>query len=413
MAAASLELLKGSKKSTANELEKKPTAKAKQPAPEPEAAPEPEETEAGEEQVTIEVEKMSSKELDALVAEHEIEVPDEWKKWPVAKKRSWLNEQFGNSEDTEAATEASDEAQEAVSEAPAEAQPETADGEETGATVAENTPSPAEKPAKGKASKSKALAPAAKALEGELMAPDALSDLVHEIENLKQKDALALVGQLSEQSEFTYFKLGGVLSVIQANGWFEPYASFREYVEKEHGIHYRKATYWVAIYNDLSESGVPWDKVKSLGWTKLKEIASIIKPDNVDEWVKIAQGQTTLQLIETVSAHKKKQAQGQLSDQSGDAEVKTVTTMTFKVHEDQKETVKAAIDKAKKESGTNVDSVALEFICLDYMGSTAKLPNLQEQMKSAGMEAALEALAAAFPEANFSVELPDDEADAA
>jgi hypothetical protein len=43
---------------------------------------------------------------------------------------------------------------------------------------------------------------------------------------------------------------------------------------------------------------------------------------------------------------------------------------TFKFHDDQIKTVDAAIEKAKQSSNTPDDSVALEYICLDYMGGS-------------------------------------------
>lgn len=379
--AASLSLLKGGKKTTVEEeLEK---------APEPEAAEEAVEaaSEGDEEEVTVDVDKMSAKEIDALVKEHEIAVPDAWSKMKVGEKRDWLKEQFEEVDEDEA---------EQVEDAPAE---EPAAEEPAAEAPAEEAKLPA-KASKPKASKSKSVAK--KSTEGTIEVPgeDVLSDLVHEIENMKEDEARHMVAALSNETEMTLFKLGGVLSLIQANGWFEPYASFREYVEKEVGMHYRKATYWSAIYNHLAESKVPWEKVKGIGWTKLKEIAEVLTVDNVDEWVKIAQSQTTLQLIETVKASKQKDNPKALEDQAS----KTVTTITFKVHEDQKETVKAAIAKAKDDSGTTVDTAALEFICLDFLGGQS----MADRLKKMGLEAALEAVEKAFPNTNISVELTEE-----
>ena len=385
--AASLSLLKGGKKAAiAEELEKAPL-------PEEQVAPEVEAEE--EEEVVVDVDALSSKELDALVKEHEIEVPANWPKMKVDQKRAWLKEQFEEAADEDE----SEDAPEAAVEAEPEPEPEAAaDAEEVA-----GLPAIAE-PAKPKASKSKSKAVAKSAKTGVIEVPgeDVLSDLVHEIENMKEKEAREMVAALSNESEMTMFKLGGVLSLIQANGWFDPYASFREYVEKELGMHYRKATYWVSIYNHLAESKVPWEKVKHLGWTKLKEIAEVLTPDNVDDWVQVAQSQTTLQLIETVKAHKAQGAPKALEDQTS----KTVTTKTFKVHEDQKATIEAAIDKAKEDSGTAVDTAALEFICLDYLGGQS----LADRLKKLGLEAALEAVEKAFPNVNISVEIDDDTA---
>ena len=227
----SLSLLKGAKAAELGEELAKPDAAPAVEAP-------------AEETVSVDVDTMSSDELDILVTEHGIEVPEEWPTLNVEAKRNWLKSQFEEAPAAEAVQSV-----------------EVAEVEE-------------EKPAKKKASKSKALA--APALQGEVVPDDMLADLVFEIENMKEKQALELVGTLAEQTEVTFFKLGGVLSVIQANGWFAPYNSFREFVEKKHGIHYRKAVYWTDIYNKLAEAKVPWDKVKHIGWTKLKEIAGVV-----------------------------------------------------------------------------------------------------------------------------------------
>jgi hypothetical protein len=385
--AASLSLLKGGKKAAvADELDKDVAVEAEAPieADVVEVAPL---SEGDEEDVVIDVDALNGKQVDALVAEHDIEVPADWAKKTLAKKKAWLKEQF---EEADEVTD--DTAAEAPAEQPAEQtalEPVT-----TEETVVDDA---LEKPAK---KAGKAVKKAAASGEIELPGQDVLSDLVHEIENLKEKDARAAVTTLNDETEMTMFKLGGVLSVIQANGWFEPYASFRDYVEKEAGMHYRKATYWAAIYNNLAESKVPWEKVKGLGWTKLKEIAEVLTVDNVEEWVKIAGSQTTLQLIETVKSHKQAGATKALEDQVS----KTVTTMTFKVHDDQKETVKAAITKAKEDSGTTVDTAALEFICLDFLGGQS----MAQKLSKIGLEGALEALEKAFPGTNFSVELPEE-----
>ena len=83
-----------------------------------------------------------------------------------------------------------------------------------------------------------------------------------------------------------------------------------------------------------------------------------------------------------------------------------VSTRTFKVHEDQKATIDTALAKAKEQSGTTVDTAALEFICLDYLGGQS----LPQKLKSIGIEAALEALEKAFPNANIEVEITEDAA---
>jgi len=317
----------------------------------------------------VDIDVLSSEELDILVEEHDIDVPEAWNTWKVEQKREWLNAQYSEEEEAPQATEP--------------VQPEHAVTEEKAVTP--------------KAKKTKAPI---KPKEGEIIlaGEDTLSDLVQGVENLNEKDAKHLAAQLVTEGDVTFIRLGGVLSLIQVNSWFYPHNSFREYVEKEHGLNYRKASYWVSIYNCLSDAKIPWRKVQHIGWSKLKEIASVLTNDNLEEWIKIAETQNTLTLIETVKKSKAK-PESHLDDKMKEA--KTLTTKTFKLHADQRETIEQALSQVKEQSHTEYDAVALELICADYMSSQTIVQKLQ----SLGLEAALAQVEKAFPQANITVEL--------
>lgn len=369
--AASLSLLKGGNKAAVEqqleEAEVPDTAEAA-------------DTEV-EEEIEIDVDELTSAQLDELVKEHEIAVPDNWSKMKVGQKRQWLKDQFEESSDDEPVEQAMT-AQEVPDEIPAadEAIPEN-----TPATV---KPETAKVPAKKEA----------KAAKQEVQSPgdDLIADTIHQIESMKEEEARQALLALTDETELGMFRIGGTLSIIQANQWFAPFPSFKDYVENEAKMHYRKALHLVAIYNSLSESKVPWAKVKNLGWTKLKELAPILTLDNVDEWVAIASESTVLNLIELVRA-------AQSKDTQIEGKSSPVVTKTFKLHSDQKATVEAALDKAREQANTDADTVALEFICLDFMNSIS----LVERIKAAGVDKALDALSKAFPEADFAVEFPD------
>lgn len=214
----------------------------------------------------------------------------------------------------------------------------------------------------------------AKSVQGEILPGDLISRAAHEIENIKDAETAAkLVRQWMEEADFNEFKVGGVLSVIQSQGWFGEHPNFKEFVTTEFGIEYRKAMYMIAIYNGLLESGVTWDQVKDVGWTKLKEIVGLLTQDNVTMWVEKAQAMNTLQLIEEVKAAKKVEASGGegegASTGSSSSTASTVVTKTFKCHPDQKGIIEEAIKKSKEISGTEVDTVALEHICLEFLGN--------------------------------------------
>lgn len=200
---------------------------------------------------------------------------------------------------------------------------------------------------------------------------DLIVTVSHEIENMEKEAAYEMAGTLADDVEFNYFKLGGVLARIYTEGWYteEGFDQFKDFVEAKFGIKRSKAMYLISIYNGLVESGVEWADVKDIGWSKLKELAHILTKKNVKGWVKRATDMTVIQLLDYI---KKEAAKGAGDDGASEDDSKKVSSMTFKVHEDQKETINNAIGKAKKAAPTDVSTVALEMICLDYIAGPSK-----------------------------------------
>ena len=154
------------------------------------------------------------------------------------------------------------------------------------------------------------------------------------------------------------------MASMMTNGWSGQYDNFKDYAEQKLGIGYRKAAYCANIYSKLVESGIAWEKVKGIGWTKLMTLLPVITNENADQWVADIQAGdlTVLQLQSMVK-------EAQAPSTTGEANTASVSTLTFKAHDDQKATIKEAIAKAKEVSGTSVDTVALEYIAMDYLGN--------------------------------------------
>ena len=355
--------------------------------------------------VSIEIDDMTSEQLDQLCKTEGVETPAEWPTWDAAGKRAWLKAQFGDDKE---------------SREPDRRDPRRGRRSDRRRLVQAKTKKT--KSAKKGAAKTEVVNSDVKT--GEIVEGDVLADLVHEVENLKEKAAYDLIANLIEETDVVFFKLGGVLSVCLSNQWSQGYPSFKEMLEGKYGFGYRKAMYLIEVYNKLANSGIEWDKLKPLGWTKVQIIAPVLTVENADSWIKIAGEQNSLTLIETVKNSKKPLIEGE-------SQPKTVTNMKFVLHSDQKKTVDAALDKAKAASSTDVASVALEYICLDYMGgvsydqrvatagpvATGKAiakafagnpEQLAALMGQLDIEAALNAVGAAAPNLNITVALADD-----
>jgi len=55
---------------------------------------------------------------------------------------------------------------------------------------------------------------------------------------------------------------------------------------------------------------------------------------------------------------------------------------TFKLHADQEQIVEAALKNVKEKTGTSVDTVALELICQQHMGTGISFPSLKADMNA-------------------------------
>ena len=357
--------------------------------------------------IIIDIDSFDDARLDQLLVDEAIEAPDSWANWSPPTKIAWLKLQFGSESDATPAARAAETTPftrahargsskvSLMTSLAALANPiegkaingEDAHGGKRGAVAAW--------PPRSTRGKGIGVAEA-----GEIGQPDPLHLLVQETERLNEREALGAVGKLANQSEVALFRLGGVLAHLKANGWHKAYGSFKAFVEAEHAIPYRKATHWMAVYRDLAQSRVAWEKVQTVGWSKLKEIASVVTPDNVDEWVKIALENTTRRLVEIVADHKKAGAQQAIARQSNEQNTADVVTrMTFRVHSGQKGAIQGAIEKAKTQAGTPIAAVALEQICANYLSGAT----FNHEAKALGLEACLRIIEEAYPNTRLKV----------
>jgi len=231
------------------------------------------------------------------------------------------------------------------------------------------------------------------------------------IENLTKEQAYHHAEKLSDSRGYMAFHLGGVLGVIHINHWHwgDGYNHFGKFVEERFGISRSTAYDYMNIYSNIVESGVSYDVVSEVGWTKLRLFAHCLTKENCSKWIETASKLNAGELREYVKKSvSKKQSQltnkpdvsdvsthvdkadvspnsTEQSSESG-AEVNTATsqevnmvpksvaenthiTVTFKLVPDQKEIVDLAIDSAMEANDTNSKGTALGYICMEYLNS--------------------------------------------
>ena len=117
------------------------------------------------------------------------------------------------------------------------------------------------------------------------------------LETITREDALKAIKQLSQQESEDWFNIGRVLSAYRSGRTESEWNDLLSYAEDNFQVNKRKAYYLIGIYENLSKSNIDVDKVKLVGWTKLKEIAHLLTQDNVDYWVQVATENSTKSLL--------------------------------------------------------------------------------------------------------------------
>lgn len=263
------------------------------------------------------------------------------------------------------------------------------------------------KTAKKKITKKKAATKKAGAAQKHTpAAKDHLKLISQEVEHLSTKaQAEKYVRNAHEDEGLGQYRLGGALSRIKEKQWYAPeYETFREYVEDRLGISYRAASYHIKIYEVLTDLGIPWSKVRDVGWSKLKELVRIIDADNLDGWLAFAKASTLVQVVEAVREALAAN-EGDGPSQTAPKDGSKTSRMSFTLHEDQRSTIAKALDAAMEDAETESDAVALETICSTYLSEPptgksepAKQPSLKQMMKKAGPEKTVEIFEAVFPD---------------
>ena len=195
---------------------------------------------------------------------------------------------------------------------------------------------------------------------------DVLDEIATRVETGSKEKAHARIKELTDvEGGLSDFELGGWLTLIHEKSnpsfggnkeWLGGHTTFTEFCEKQCDLKYLKAWHLMKVYKFLVERKVPWDDVQTVGWWRLSLLARAkIGEKDTATWIAKAK---TLGAKELEMALK-----------GGNVASKTAPLTIRVLHEDQKKAIKAGLEKAKKESNTESDPVALHNVMQAYLGN--------------------------------------------
>lgn len=219
-------------------------------------------------------------------------------------------------------------------------------------------------------------------IEGEVQAPQvaasatfvegAFEEMVSNVAGMDAVTADSAFLALEDQREFEHIRLGILLGHIQASEHFTTlgFSNLREYLAARTDLEYRKAIYYINNARKVQELGLKPEQLKGVTWSALRHIVGVMEKKNAKSWLDAARTLTQAALLEKVRAAKQKQAGALPAPDKGEAGEKPAPSLKqFQLYPDQKNTVEAAIEKAKGEAGVESTGAALDVIASAYTGS--------------------------------------------
>jgi len=240
---------------------------------------------------------------------------------------------------------------------------------------------------------------------GQCSGTDPIKDFSSYLEGLDAETAKMEMTKFCEVRSQQAYILGGFLFTNDENNWYLDYGyeTFKEMAENLLGISKTAAYDYIGIYKGLTNSGVSWEEVEHIGWTKIRVFAKYLTNENKTDWIGRAEELSAIELRNFATKekgliHKKliasDSAKYDVPDQQGplsEEEVKSNGNLEptpepaliedsvvenkshsrpFKFYIDQEETVNLAIKYEMEDSGTKYEAVALENICKFYLSFT-------------------------------------------
>jgi len=143
--------------------------------------------------------------------------------------------------------------------------------------------------------------------------------------------------------------------------------TFEAYAEAELQVGYRKGQYLIGIWDKVKSLNLSVERVKKVGWTKMKDIAAVVTKDNQKELLEKSEKMTSREVTEMVKVMR-------VADPTQTAAIPKITTISIRMGESEAQTILSAIEEAKKLCGSDNQVLALEMVCQDWLTDKGAVP---------------------------------------
>jgi len=171
----------------------------------------------------------------------------------------------------------------------------------------------------------------------------------------------AEIHEVNRQVEAEYLTLAQLLNEAYHREYFIEWGfeDWRSYTEDELGVQYRKAMYFVDVWDVVKKLNLPTAQVEKLGWTKMKDLTRVMTEKNAKDWLEKAKKMTTREITEEVRDTRKRE--------TGKATGPETIKLSLIMGEDEGNIILDAIAESKKLCDSENEVVALGLVCQDWL----------------------------------------------
>lgn len=233
---------------------------------------------------------------------------------------------------------------------------------------------------KGDAVSVPSSSPAAQKQYQELLAPLPFHEKLKMIDGLGSPQeaelmAIEIVGTDLEHR----IVLGALMIQVQEKELFKP-GTLSDWFMDNLGMGLRHAEQYMKVSGFVLQADITAEKLESLKWSHYRVLASNIETSDLEKWIDLADQRTVRELEDFFKQNRSTDPQQFIEWISSDNTPSTDKglpspepkggSIHLNLHADQLETVRVALEVCKEKSNTDYDSVAIGYICDEYLSGS-------------------------------------------
>jgi hypothetical protein len=179
--------------------------------------------------------------------------------------------------------------------------------------------------------------------------------------------------RLKDRLDTCYYELGGLLREVFHQQYYLElgFDHFEDYLREILEFSIRKAFYLMSIWDKVNELSIPPEKLRQIGWTKMKEVVRVATPEDLTVWLARAEQLTTQELQALI----------------GQNETDNETPKPFVIHfyQAQRDVFVRALELAHLMTGSESRGYQAEMIAAEFLATYESMEEEESEAREGSL----------------------------